>query len=97
MVSIVLQVFFLWPYLFVAVPPLDHNPFNQVSSKFFYMLLVVHGSGANSPHPECLAVGDAGLTVRWMTAASVEALVGVCWLGIKVRDQAVPVTYYFGV
>ena len=34
-------------------------------SEFFHMSFIVGGSGANSPHPEGLAVGDAPLAMRY--------------------------------
>ena len=43
-------------------------------------------------HLKCLAVGDVGFAMRWMAALLVEVLVSVCWLGIKMCNQAVPIT-----
>ena len=57
------------------------------------MLMVIRGSGTDSSYPKCLAIGDAAFAVRWVTATLVKVLMGVCWLGLKVCHQAVPVTY----
>ena len=63
--------------------------------KFRHVLLIIRGSGTDSSHPKCLAVSNAGFAVRGMTTTLVKVLVGVCWLGIEICHQAVPVTYDF--
>ena len=66
--------------------PSCHNPFYQGPLKFSYVLFVIHEFGSNCPQLE-----------RWIATVLVEVLVGVSWLGIKVSNQVVPMTYYFGV
>ena len=42
---------------------------------------------ANPSKPQGLTVGDAFLTVRWITAIVVEILMGVCRFSIKICDK----------
>ena len=72
-------------------------PFDQVPFKFFDVSFIVGGTGAYSPHPEGLAVGDASLGVRGMATTVVEVLMGVRQLGIEVSDQVVPFMYHCGI
>ena len=65
--------------------------------EFCHALLVVHGPGANSSYPKCLAIGDARFAMGWMAASLVKVLMGVCWLGIQICYQAVPITNNFRV
>ena len=72
-------------------------PLHTMLFMFLHVSFVIHGSGTYSSHLKGLAVRDAGFAVRWMTTVLVKVLVGVVWLGIKIRYQVLPVWYDFGV
>ena len=61
------------------------------------MSFIVGGSGANSRHPNSLAVGDAPVAMRRMATTMVEVLLGVSRLGLEISDQAVPAVYHCGI
>ena len=63
--------------------------------EFRHTLLVIRGPGTDSSYLKCLAIGDARFAMGWMTTVLVKVLMGVCWLGIQICYQAVPVTINF--
>ena len=89
-ISFVSSGFFYLKFNFFPVVPL----FDQVSLRFFYMSFIVSGCSANSLYMESLAECNTLLAMRRMEATTVEVLVGVHRLGVKVCHQEILVSYY---